>query len=785
MERKYEQRVELHCHTAYSRMDSVVHESSILRFLEGQRMDTVAITDFNNVSGFSQMQYNLYQNRSKAKVIYGMEALVTEDRPEYEACAKQHHVMLLVKNQQGVKDLYHLVTAANMRKKSGQPVFIMSEVLEHRENLLLGCSCENSLLWKVFAGEGNQNKQEEIAAMYDYLELCPQTNAADTMEYQQKVISLGEKLGIPVVAVSNVHFMRPEEIIGYEILLRENEKVHFVPEHMKKTTGYEKQFFHTTEEMLEAFSHLGEKKAYEIVVENTNKIADSIEKVKSIIQAKFRLHSTPEDDARLEALCLEGLEKKYRKKTEGMQEAEAKELMDRANARMLLELSMIKENGYSYYFLLFYDLIHNNGLQPSQYCLRGCGAGAIVSYLLDVSQVDPLKEGRLLYHEFMIGFMGEKGPDIDINVDEKVWNKVQKSAKDLHGVKACYGVISPGRMTDWTAEHWVKKYEEEYGPLTEEQRNIAMRGCSNVISEADHFHPGGVMLIPEGVDEGEYVPFDMVPETGEKYIPFEYHTIDILFEKIDILPHSNCTLNGRMLEETGYAPTDEDLEKLFEKPKDDNAKKSEAANDSQVTYSEDDPEFMAARVEKYGEMADARLWAEGERIADMLEKIPGFDRKFISQLIHQVHPRNIADLVKVECLCHGTGTWLDNGDMLFLQHRYTLQELIACREDVFEDMMKFGMDGSLAYEMAEYVRKGRMNRPTQLRKKLIEVMEEYGVPEQYIRSCCRIMYLFPRAHSAEYVKMELRALYYRINYPEIYDRVYTEIYGPERGRKHQ
>lgn len=754
------ERVELHCHTGFSRMDSVISARGMLELLAEYGMTGAAITDFNTVAGFAEMQ-NMNTRRKDehaCKIIYGMEMRVTEDRPEFHSYfGKKHHVMVLIKNEAGLKDVYHLVSKGNLHKEDGEPVFYMSELVACRENLLLGCSCENSLIQLLYKYGIVGEELERIANTYDYLEVEPGVIRILLPAYNEKIISLGEKLNIPVVAVSAAHFLRPENSLSYHILqqkakqerVREGIGKEIEEEREGYEEGYIESYFYTTEEMMAVFYYLGEKKAYEIVVENTNRIADCIEDIQPIAEHSLKMSAKPEDDERLERLCREGLGRKYGQSEETETESlQNKEKYMQASERMKMELELVKEYGYSNYFLYFYDLIHNNHLHPSQYGLRGSGASSILCYLLDISHSDPLREDIPLYHEFLMGFLGNRQPDLDINIDEEVWEQVRKSVPNLKGVKDCYRATSTGWVTESTAERWVSEYEEVHGELSDVQREQIVNDCRNIVRMNDNFHPGGVVLIPEGIDETDYVPLNMDDRRGESYLLYDYHSIDHLFEKLDILKHANCTLNSIMYKETGYYPTESDLDDLF-KIQEDN-----------------------------GEIPDSlHQLDEEERILTMLESIPGYKSDFMIHLIWKLRPLCRADLIRLECISHGTGTWIENGEDRCDLEGAELPDLITNREDVFEEMMEYGMDAKLAYDIAEFVRKGKMNRIQTRRDKIIEIMQEFGVPDNYIDSCCKICYLFPRAHAAEYVQMELRALYYKLHYPDLYGKVFAEVYA--------
>ena len=518
-----------------------------------------------------------------------------------------------------------------------------------------------------------------------------------------RIIELGEKLDIPVVATSDVHYFRPENAISRCVL----------KEYMPQSIDY--LYFRTTEEMLNEFKCLSDDKAYEVVIENTNKIAEQIEYIKPLEHKKVD-YSHNSDFERLELLCYEALNRVY---VEGVP-AEAK-------SRLNDELCNIREHENAYYYLWFYDLIHNNKLNKTQYNLRGCAASSFVCFLLGISHVNPLDEDVPLYNEFFMGINGDKEPDIDINIDADIWGQVLKSVENLTGIKKAYRAGYIKTLDDNAIEKKIIDYDSSYFMLSEEIKSIVRNDLTNIVTGIG-FRPGGLIMIPD-IDESVYSPLVLDEETGETSLMFDYYSLDHIFEKIDILKHDNCTLNAKLYAETGYYPTDQEIK-------------------SEQLLS------LLTSVD--------------------LSDVSSLGNPFMQGLIHELKPKNFSELVKVEAISHGTNTWLDNGQILFNDGKATLKNMIGTREDVFEMMLSHGIDRVTAFAIAEDVRKGKMALG-KMKPELREVMNNAGLPDWYIWSCEQVRYLFPRAHAAEYVQMELRSLYYKIHYPEIYKKAYSTI----------
>ena len=636
--------------------------------------------------------------------------------------SKTYHMTVLAKNMAGVQAIYKLVTDSNLKYNRLRPKVRLSELLTVRENLLVGSACSAGFLYDhILMGKSNE-VIEKTASMYDFLEIQPVNEnmyfiksehadnikcVDDLININMRIIDLGEMLGIPVVATSDVHYLRPENAISRCVLKEYRE--------LKDSSTIDNLHFRTTEEMLNEFKYLSDDKAYEVVIENTNKIAEQIEYIKPLEHKKVD-YSHNSDFERLELLCYEALNRVYVEGVPAM-----------AKIRLNDELCNIREHENAYYYLWFYDLIHNNKVNKTQYNLRGCAASCFVCFLLGISHVNPLDEDVPLYNEFFMGINGDKEPDIDINIDADIWGQVLKSVENLTGIKKAYRAGYIKTLDDNAIENKIIDYDSSYFKLSEEIKSIVRNDLTNIVTGIG-FRPGGLIMIPD-IDESVYSPLVLDEETGETSLMFDYYSLDHIFEKIDILKHDNCTLNAKLYAETGYYPTDQEIK-------------------SEQLLS------LLTSVD--------------------LSDIPGLGNPFMQSLIHDLKPKNFSELVKLEAISHGTNTWLDNGQILFSDGKATLKNMIGTREDVFEMMLSHGIDRATAFEIAEDVRKGKMALG-KMKSELREAINNAGLPDWYIWSCEQVRYLFPRTHAAEYVQMELRSLYYKIHYPEIYKKVYSTM----------
>ena len=617
--------------------------------------------------------------------------------------SKSYHMTVLAKNMAGVQSIYKLVTDSNRYYNYKKPSIRLSEILANRENLLIGSACEAGILCNyILMGKTNEIV-EKIAAIFDFLEIQPTSE----ININKRIIEIGRKFDIPVVATSDVHYLRPENAIS-RCVLKEYRGI-------EDADSIDNLHFRTTKEMLEEFEWLGEEKAYEVVIENTNKIAEQIEYI-TPLECKKVNYNKDGDYERLELLCSDSTNHVY-----------ANSVPDDAKNRLSEELNIIKEQGKAYYYLWFYDLLHDNNLNKTQYSLRGCGAGSLVCFLLGISHSNPLDKDVPLYSEFFMGINGDKDPDIDINIDADIWKQVYKSLEHLSGIKKTYRASFSSTFDGATIEKMISDYESSYKKLTDDEKIVIRDDLLNTITGTS-LRSGGNIMIPEGVDDNIYSPLIIDNETGETTLAFDNHSIDHIFDKVDILRNEKCSLIDKLYKATEYYPSDEEI-------------KDESL------------------IKNVAELKDI--------------DISEFSNPFMQELIKILKPRNYAELVKLEAIGHGTNTWLENGEVLFAEGKATLENLIGTREDVFEMMLLHNIDSPTSYLIAEDVRKGKMALG-RMKPELREAMNNAGLPDWYIWSCEQVKYLFPRAHAAEYVQMELRLLHYKIHYPEIYEEIQSE-----------
>lgn len=571
----YSERVELHCHSCYSIQEGTQSVKDIVGFATEQGMPAVAITDYGNLYAYPQLQ-DISKEVGSIKPIYGMTAYVVDDLHvsfentsdsnyvNYIKTNQSFHTSILLKENAGVSILYQVVTDSKLIYFQNEPRIPFSQLLENRKHFLLGSGCEKGMLGIAILSGKDIEECKRIAKHFDYLEINPTSeliylisderypsiqSIEDLRKFTDTIIAIGKELMIPVVAVSDAHYLRPENEISRRVLRYE---LGLDPDHTPAELH-----FRTTNEMMEEFSYLGKKKAYEIVVENSNRIANAIESIFPIKKINLSYHYEG-DFERLQEICNQKIIEKYGK--EGNNTVVCK--------RLESELALIREYDRAYYFLYFYDLIHKNHLTPADYSIRGCAGGMLVSYLLDISHVNPLNEEQKLYSEFCIGVQGNKMPDIDLNVASQRYEEVIDSVEGLPEIQEVYREVSYVRPTFQEVEKWIEHYSKEVEVLTEKKRKIVEQDCLGVVLSRT-MQPGGIVIVPKGISVTDYTPVDVIWENGKaiKVMHYDYDSIDHIFEKLDILPHPGCTLMSTLYQETGYYPTDEDMLSVLDKIK--------------------------------------------------------------------------------------------------------------------------------------------------------------------------------------------------------------------------
>ena len=725
----YNERVELHCHTNCSRMNGVSDSGDIFRYANKEGMKAIAFTDYDNILVYPEVQTFAEEKYGNIKSIYGIELLVKEDIiSTIEGMSKvecdgmpSYYVLVLVRNEQGLRNLYKIIDEASDKNRL---CISWSRLMELREGLLLGSGCSVGEVFHSIMKGLPDEIVTKVASRYDFIEVQPVTNNLwlidsdkainikdldDIKDINLKIIDLGERLNIPVVATSDAHYVVRENHLSRAVLM--NAKGHL-------DEAKSDLHIRTTQEMLEEFLYLPVEKAQEIVIDNTNMLADMIEKIKPVPNQHHCVKIAKADEM-LRNICEEALNQKY------MMEGTVPEYI---KERLNSELHSVKENGFAEIYLHYADIIKKNNLRPSQYGLKGLGASSIVAYLLGISKVDPLSKDCQLYAELFSGIDGNKVPVFELTVDENVYEQVRESLNNLDGVGEAVWATKNIFPTDTRIKAWIEEYEENNDCILDEgKRQQVIDDLRNVVVANGRRLPGTFFIVPKGKE-------NLLPRvkdlTGkERVFPFSWYDVDNIFNTYFIFDSKVKSFVSRLEDEIGVSLNSEML---------------------------DDEEL----IKEYKSL-------NGSAVIN--EEIEAWE-----DVLNCYNPESFIDIVRVISLVHGTGVWEGNGRKLLIDGNISRNEIITTREDVYEMLLKCEISKEKAYAITEYVRKGRFERNFQ---EFENIMREHDVPEWFVESCKKVRYLFSRAHAAEYAYMILEIAYFHKHHKDLYEKIYKETFS--------
>ncbi|RYM07151.1 PolC-type DNA polymerase III [Sporolactobacillus sp. THM7-7] len=684
------------------------------------------------------------------------------------------HVILLVKNQTGLKNLYRLVSLAHVRYFYRVPRIPRSLLTKYREGLIIGSGCDKGELFETMM-QKSAEAAEKVAAFYDYIEIQPPSNYLHLVEkgiirdelalkdVMMKLVKLGEKLNKPVVATGNVHYLDEHDHIYRKILIASQAAN---PLNRQRQPNVP---FRTTEEMLECMRFLGEEKAKEVVVTNPNAIADEMDEIAPV---KDKLY-TP---------TIDGAEEEVKEKTYSRARLlYGDPLPEIVEKRLKKELKSIIGNGFSVIYLIAHKLVKKSLSDGYLVGSRGSVGSSLVATMLEITEVNPLpphylcpkchhvefftdgsvacgfdlpdktcpdcgetmkKEGHDIPFETFLGFKGDKVPDIDLNFSGDYQPVAHNYTKVLFGADKVFRAGTIGTIADKTAYGYVKGYEEDTGAhLRGAERDRLAAGCTGTKRTTGQ-HPGGIVVVPRNMEIYDFTPvqFPADDKTAEwKTTHFDFHSIHDNILKLDILGHDDPTVI-RMLQ---------DLSSIDPK-----------------TIPTDDKEVMQI----FSSTKSLGVTPEQIRCKTGTLGIPEFGTRFVRQMLEDTKPTTFAELVQISGLSHGTDVWLGNAQELIDNGTCVLKDVICCRDDIMVDLMHKGLEPSHAFKIMESVRKGKG-----LTDEWISEMRENDVPDWYVQSCLKIKYMFPKAHATAYVLMAFRIAYFKVHYPILFYATYFSV----------
>ena len=711
--------------------------------------------------------------------------------PDSYKKARVKHATIYVKNQVGLKNIFKLVSLSNTQYFEGVPRIPRTVLDAHREGLILGSACTEGEVFDAVVSQG-VDAAVEVAKYYDFIEVMPPAIYAPLIAKEQvkdmeelqtiikSLIEVGDRLGKPVLATGNVHYIEPEDEIYREIIVRSLGQGAMI----NRTIGHgeaaqpaplPKAHFRTTNEMLDEFAFLGEDLARKIVIENTNALAEIFEPVEVV---KGDLY-TPFIDKAEETVA----ELTYKKAFE----IYGNPLPDIVDLRIEKELTSILGNGFAVIYLASQMLVQRSNERGYLVGSRGSVGSSFVATMIGITEVNPLSPhyvcGQCQYSEFItdgsygsgfdmpnkdcpkcghklskngqdipfetfLGFDGDKVPDIDLNFSGEDQPSAHLDVRDIFGEEYAFRAGTVGTVAAKTAYGFVKGYERDYGKFYRDAEVERLAQGAAGVKRTTGQHPGGIVVIPNYMDVYDFTPVQYPADdvTAEwQTTHFNFHDIDENVLKLDVLGHDDPTMIRKLQDLSGIDPN--------EIPMDDEGVMALFSGTAVLGVT---PEQIGTPTGMLG--------------------IPEFGTNFVRGMVDETHPTTFAELLQLSGLSHGTDVWLGNAQDLIKQGIADLSTVIGCRDDIMVYLMHAGLEPKMAFTIMERVRKGLwLKISEEERNGYIEAMKANKVPEWYIESCGKIKYMFPKAHAAAYVMMALRVAYFKVHHPIYYYCAYFSI----------